>query len=77
MEKVIYALWKDEAASREDFNAHILGHVGPELADLTRAVRICAGRAGLGRNVASVCGNGPTNESPRSGMARHIARGCA
>ena len=40
MEKVIYALWKDEAASRGDFNAHLLGHVGPELADLTRAVRI-------------------------------------
>jgi hypothetical protein len=40
MEKVIYALWKPNGQSRDDFNAHLLGSLAPKLTDMAKAVRL-------------------------------------
>ena len=40
MEKVIYALWKDEKTSLDDFNVTLLEQAGRGLADISHAVRV-------------------------------------
>jgi hypothetical protein len=40
LEKIVYALWRDAATDREQFNARLRNEVAPRLAGLARAVRI-------------------------------------
>jgi EthD domain len=40
MEKIIYALWRERAVRREDFNRALLEEVAPQLADRALAVRV-------------------------------------
>lgn len=40
MEKVVYALWRDAATARPDFNTRLRTELSPRLADLAHGVRI-------------------------------------
>ncbi|WP_157216862.1 EthD domain-containing protein [Flavisphingomonas formosensis] len=40
MEKLIYALWRDPAETRESFNARLKNEIAPKLAGLVKALRI-------------------------------------
>lgn len=40
MEKVIYALWKDQDVSVDEFNTQLLEHTGPALLETAHAVRL-------------------------------------
>lgn len=40
MEKIVYALWRDAATDREQFNARLKNEIAPRLAEKAKAVRI-------------------------------------